>query len=390
MGRGAALRRTACGLAVVALLAAGVAQGETGDLSAFECLSGDTATGPSGTDACAQSPGAAAAGINSGLDTPQSIDVSGAGTSLYATSQSDDSIVHLTRNPSTGAISFTGCITGETEAGPVAGGGSGACSASAVTAVLGTNTGLDGLDDAVVSPDGISVYATSQNDDAVVRFNRNITTGELTFAGCLSGETESTTGGGGPCVATPTVQSNGSNSGLDSPTGIAISPTGNSVYITTSSDDSIVGFARNPANGALAYGGCISGETASGSTGTAACTDSPEQSTGGSASGLDQLFIPVVSVDGESVYAGSNGDNAVVWFDRNPANGALTFNDCITGETGAGPTGTGACQAASTATANATCRGTAGSRPSRSHRTTTPSTRARSSTRPSSTSAAIR
>jgi hypothetical protein len=36
-----------------------------------------------------------------------------------------------------------------------------------------------------VSPDGTSVYAATNGDDAVVHFNRNPLTGGLTYAGCI-------------------------------------------------------------------------------------------------------------------------------------------------------------------------------------------------------------
>ena len=59
-----------------------------------------------------------------------------------------------------------------------------------------------------MSPDGKSVYVASQNSDAVVRFNRDTTTGAITqpagAAGCIS-ET-----GAGPCA---------NGHGLDGPSG---------------------------------------------------------------------------------------------------------------------------------------------------------------------------
>ncbi len=70
--------------------------------------------------------------------------------------------------------------------GPVVGGGTGACGGVADRLSPGaSNTGFDDLIDAVISPGGASVYAISQNDDAVVQFDRDPGTGELTFVGML-------------------------------------------------------------------------------------------------------------------------------------------------------------------------------------------------------------
>ncbi len=351
-------RRTRRGIASAASIAcaisvsAGAALGATGDLSGGDCISGDSATGNAGTSACTQAPLPTTGGADSGLDGIQSVDVSNSGSSIYATAQGDDAIVHLERNASTGEITFSECITGGTSGGPVVGGGTGACEASPTAAAGASDTGFDDLIDAAISPGGTSVYAISQNDDAVVQFDRDLGTGGLTFVDCYSGEEASTTTGGGQCEDIPSETVNGTDSGLDSPSGITISPNGKSVYVTSANDDSIAGFSRALIDGALTYGGCITGEAESGSTGTAACADFPTTTVGGAGTGLDQTFIPVVSADGESVYVGSNGDAAITWFDRNTGNGVLSPNDCITGETGTGPSGTGACGTA-VPTANA-------------------------------------
>ena len=77
---------------------------------------------------------------------------------IYVASYESDAVARLKRNPLTGAISQpagkAGCIS-QTGAGPCADGHA-----------------LHGPAWVAVSADGESVYATSRNDDAVVRFVR--------------------------------------------------------------------------------------------------------------------------------------------------------------------------------------------------------------------------
>lgn len=313
-----------------------IASAATGDLSAPSCLSGDTVT----AGRCAQAPEASSGGDSSGLDHLQAVAFSPAGDDVYATAQLDNAIVHFDRNPSTGAISFASCLTGAVASGPIGGGGSGAC---AVAGATGSHTGMSDVVGVVVSPDGSDVYTASQSDDAVAHFDRNPTTGALTYVDCYTTETNSSTGGGGPCVALAGTTGNGTNTGLDSVSGIAISPgAGTSVYVTSFGDDAIARFTRNPTTGALTYNGCRTGESESGPAGSGACAALPGLVSGGTGSGIDAPFSPAVSADGDNVYVAAFEDQAVTWFDRGPA-GAITWNDCITGDTTVGPAGSDAC-----------------------------------------------
>ncbi len=77
----------------------------------------------------------------------------------------------------------------------------------------------------------------------------------------------------------------------------------------------------------------------------------------GQKSGLDALLALAPSPDGKSLYAASAGDAAVARFDRDPATGALTYRDCISGATETGPTGTNACAQIPSATAGGNTSG---------------------------------
>jgi 6-phosphogluconolactonase (cycloisomerase 2 family) len=239
-----------------------------------------------------------------------------------------------------GDLDFLDCITSETESGP---GGTQACDPFSTTQSQGANTGLDNPESVAVSPDGLSLYVAAGDDDALVRFDRDPATGELSFAFCFTGETET----GSECELLPQASSNGTNSGLDDPEGVTVSPDGRSVYLTSRGDDSIVHFARNPSTGFVSYVGCITGEVASGPAGSDACAALPDAQVNGTDSGLDDPKTKevAVSADGKSVYAGSELDSSVVRFNRNPTTGALSFANCITGDSAAGGAGTDACLA---------------------------------------------
>src|SRR5687768_96599 len=98
--------RGALRLIVVSLMVVGVARGATGDLSGPDCLSGNNATGATGTSACTLIAPATAGGVNSGLDAPQTVVISPDGQSIYVAAQQDDAIAHFERNPTTGVITF--------------------------------------------------------------------------------------------------------------------------------------------------------------------------------------------------------------------------------------------------------------------------------------------
>src|SRR5438045_3498617 len=77
------------------------------------------------------------------------------------------------------------------------------------------NSGLDSVGSVAVSSDGKSLYASSEEDDAVARFTRNTTTGALTYNNCITGESESGPAGTGACAAIPKAAASGDASGLN-------------------------------------------------------------------------------------------------------------------------------------------------------------------------------
>lgn|SRR5215211_7112211 len=107
------------------------------------------------------------------------------------------------------------------------------------------------------------------------------------------------------------------------------------------SSSGVTRFARDPLTGRLTYKGCITGDTFSGPSGSGACSEIPSAAPYGSDSGLADPTSLAISPDGEWLYVG--GASTIARFARDPAMGALVYRGCITGNSGSGPAGSGAC-----------------------------------------------
>jgi DNA-binding beta-propeller fold protein YncE len=97
---------------------------------------------------------------------------------------------------------------------------------------------------------------------------------------------------------------------------VAVSPDNKSVYVTSETNGAISHFSRNTSTGALTFVGCFADAGAGGCT-----TPSP--------AALNEAEGVTVSPDGKSVYVAALGDNAVSHFSRDPATGNLTFKSCV-------------------------------------------------------------
>jgi DNA-binding beta-propeller fold protein YncE len=173
---------------------------------------------------------------------------------------------------------------------------------SGVTA-LGAPNGI------VISPDGANVYVSSGG--AVTVFDRNPATGALTqkpgVTGCFAG-----TGSSSPCTIVR---------GFGGPWMLAMSPDGRHLY---ASSNTIVTFSRDPGTGALSQpagpAGCV----------VAAAAENCAVARG---IGFGRQFA--ISPDGRSVYAPSNALNTLVVYDRDPGSGGLRQKDGTAGCIGA-------------------------------------------------------
>jgi len=159
--------------------------------------------------------------VGKALDLPQSVAVSPDGNTVYTASSGSDAVAVFDRDPTTGELTqkagTAGCIS-ETGTG-------GLCQ---------DGKALDGAYSVTVSPDGNTVYATSNLSNAVAVFDRDAITGELTqlpgTQGCIS-----ETGTGGLCQ---------DGKALDSPWSVTVSPDGKNVYAASVGSSAVAVFSR--------------------------------------------------------------------------------------------------------------------------------------------------
>jgi DNA-binding beta-propeller fold protein YncE len=250
----------------------------------------DPATGALTFMGCFTQQSSCGAGHNGviGLAGARSVAVSPDNKSVYVASENSDAIVRFDRDPGSGALTYEGCFTQQSGCG----------------APFSGVIGLSGAADVTVSPDNKSVYVASLISDALVRFDRLPATGALTYQGCFTAQSGCGSANDGVI-------------GLDGALGVAVSPDNKGVYVASSNSNAITRFDRDP-TGALTYRGCTSSDLSSG------CAVINNQAALGFARGV------AVSPDNKSVYVASLASNAITRFDRDPTNGALTFRDCIT------------------------------------------------------------
>jgi DNA-binding beta-propeller fold protein YncE len=219
------------------------------------------------------------------LQVPRSLAFSPDGGSLYVAAETSDAIVRLSV-AADGALSFGSCVEDDD---PFNSG----CAQKAGT--------LDGPTRVVVSPDGNSVYSVG-NDYSLNHFTAALAPQscyrEVPEAGCAT-------------QAEP----------LQAASGLAISPEGKYLYVTSVGRDAIAWFKRET-GGALTFVAC----TADGD-GEAQFIDNCAKDTGVDYNFLNHITL---SPDGSSAYVtDETGLGAVYHFARNALTGALTRQDCF-------------------------------------------------------------
>lgn len=203
-----------------------------------------------------------------GLSNPLSVVVSPDGKHVYTASFDDDAIATFERDPITGALSF---IESQFD---------------------GSSPGVSGLIgpySVSISPDGKNLYATGADDNALVVFSRDETTGKLTGVEVLHDD------------------ENGAD-GLEFATYVMVGPNGDFVYTIGADEDAIGVYSRNTTTGELSFVEVLR----NGSSGV---------------SGMNYPLTLGISPDGEHLFVPAFFGDALIIFDRNNTNGTLDFLD---------------------------------------------------------------
>ncbi|MDX6598753.1 MAG: hypothetical protein QOE87_2640 [Gaiellales bacterium] len=226
------------------------------------------------------------------LEGASAVAVSPDGLHVYVAAAAAGGVASFARQPNGSLVQLLG----------IAG-----CVTTTLTPGCANAPALAGADAIAISPDGRFAYVGAASADAITAFSRDAATGRLTplpgTAGCLRANRS---------TCTPV-------SGVDSPSAIAISPDGASLYVTSSAG-TLTSFLRDATTGALtqlpAGPGCLSDGPYDG------CTP---------IGGLARASAVAVSPDGSTVAAAGTDSDAVLTFRRDPATGALTRVACVTG-----------------------------------------------------------
>ncbi len=163
-------------------------------------------------------------------------------------------------------------------------------------------SGLSFAYEVQVSPDGRNAYSVAVQGD-LIEYSRNPANGALSVIGCFSSKPKTE----------PACETNAEMevAAIESPSALAISPDGKSVYVSARAPKHLVEFGRNPETGLLTKIGCVTHEATSGEC----VRPKPRVS--------NFLTASTVSPDGENVYVASFANEAVAEFKRNTVTGVL-------------------------------------------------------------------
>jgi 6-phosphogluconolactonase (cycloisomerase 2 family) len=191
-----------------------------------------------------------------GLDGAQSVTVSANHQSVYVAGYYDDAVAVFARDLDNGELTFRQFLKDG----------------------QGEMDGLDGAYSVTVSADDQSVYVAGYLDNAVAVFKRDKATGQLTFQQVLK---------------------NGQDGveGLAGATSVTVSADGQSVYVASRVDNTVVILARDPSTGLLGFQRAIKDEE-------------------GGVNGLAEAKSVVVSHDDRFVYVTGIRDDAIAIFAR--------------------------------------------------------------------------
>lgn len=189
-----------------------------------------------------------------------------------------------------------------------------------------SRSGLAGVVALLAGHEGKSLYAVGNKSNTLTQMTIGPRAGRLVFGACFTGDSFLR-----ECTNVPGAQANAFQSPIAEPTAAAISPDGHSLYVTSGDfhGAAVARFARDPLSGALTYVDCLSGDRGAGPGGTGACALIPSAVRDGYGSGLYEPSGIAISANGRHVYVTAALDQSVVAFSRDPATGALAFQQCV-------------------------------------------------------------
>ena len=191
------------------------------------------------------------------------------GNHAYVTGpDGDDAVSWYERNASTGALTYGGFVEGRS----------------------GWSGRLEWCQNCDPVIGRKSRVCHGKNDNAVSWYERNASTGALTYGG---------------------VEGRSGRSGrLEWCQNLTLSSDGKHAYVTGSSDDAVSWYERNASTGSLTYGGILKD-----------AVDGVD--------GLSGANSVTLSSDGNHAYVTGLHDNAVSWYERNASTGALTYGGIL-------------------------------------------------------------
>ena len=172
----------------------------------------------------------------------------------------------------------------------------------------------------------MSVYATGKRNSSLAQLALG-SGRRLAFGACFTGDLF-----GRSCPALPGASHNAVEAPISWPNAAAVSPDGRSLYVVSGGgfhSSMVARFARDPAGGALAYQGCLTGDLDAGPSSPAACETLPGATSRGYGSGIYEASGVAIAADGRRVYVTGSGDASLTALDRDPASGALSFASCL-------------------------------------------------------------
>jgi DNA-binding beta-propeller fold protein YncE len=247
-----------------------------------------------GTQGCVSETGSAGrCADGAGLDGAEAVAVSPDGTSVYVAARDADAIAVFARDATSGRLTQ---LTGAE-----------ACIAETAYAGCADGRALEWPTSVAVSPDGASVYVASRVSDAVAVLTRDVGTGALAQPAGADG-----------CVAEGGAAGCASARGLNSASGVVVSPDGATVHAVGRVSDAVTTFSRDAGSGRLAQlagaAGCVS------KTGASGCA---------AGAGLDGPAGIALSADGTQAFVAAAVSRALAVLDRRAGDGALAPDACV-------------------------------------------------------------